>query len=42
MNDNCAAPSLFGWDFQINAAIAILIDNINQVEKIRVEGKNKT
>lgn len=38
MSNNCAAPSLFGWDFQINAAIAILIDNINEVEKIRVEG----
>ena len=41
MCDNCAAPSLFGWDFQINAAIAILIDNISQVEKIRLEGKKQ-
>lgn len=41
MSDNCAAPSLFGWDFQINAAIAILIDNISQVEKVRVEGKKQ-
>lgn len=38
MSNNCAAPSLFGWDFQINAAIAILIDNISEVEKIRLEG----
>lgn len=41
MSDNCAATSLFGWDFQINAAIAILIDNISQVEKVRVEGKKQ-
>lgn len=38
MSKICAAPSLFGWDFQINAAVAILIDNINIVEKVRLEG----
>lgn len=38
---NSAAPSLFGWDFQINAAIAILIDNISSVEKIRLEGSKQ-
>lgn len=38
MSKNCAAPSLFGWDFQVNAAIAILIDNINEVDKVRLEG----
>lgn len=38
MAGNCAAPSLFGWDFQVNAAIAILIDNIGDVDKIRLEG----
>lgn len=38
MSGNCAAPSLFGWDFQVNAAIAILIDNITDVEKVRLEG----
>lgn len=41
MSGNCAAASLFGWDFQINAAIAILIDNINDVETIRVEGASQ-
>lgn len=40
-DNNCAAPSLFGWDFQINAAIAILIDNIKDVDKIRLEGKTQ-
>lgn len=38
MSKNCAAPSLFGWDFQVNAAIAILIDNIKDVDRIRLEG----
>lgn len=38
---NSAAPSLFGWDFQINAAIAILIDNISSVERIRLEGSKQ-
>lgn len=38
MSTNCAAPSLFGWDFQVNAAIAILIDNIENVDKVRLEG----
>lgn len=38
MSKNCAAPSLFGWDFQVNAAIAILIDNIKDVDKVRLEG----
>ena len=41
MSNNCAAASLFGWDFQINAAIAILIDNIDDVEKIRLEGASQ-
>ena len=38
MSKNCAAPSLFGWDFQVNAAIAIFIDNIEDVDRIRLEG----
>ena len=38
---NCAAPSLFGWDFQVNAAIAILIDNIKDVDKVRLEGSKQ-
>ena len=41
MNKNCAAPSLFGWDFQVNAAIAILIDNIKDVDKVRLEGSKQ-
>ena len=41
MCNNSAAPSLFGWDFQINAAIAILIDNIGDVDKIRLEGSKQ-
>ena len=37
MSRNCAAPSLFGWDFQV----AILIDNIRDVDKIRLEGSEQ-
>ena len=41
MSNNCAAASLFGWDFQINAAIAILIDNIGDIETVRLEGASQ-
>ncbi len=41
MSNNCAAPSLFGWDFQINAAIAILIDNMSDIEEVRLEGSKQ-
>ena len=41
MSQNCAASSLFGWDFQVNAAIAILIDNIKDVDKVRLEGSKQ-
>ena len=33
-----ATPSLFGWDFQINAAIILFLDNISNVEYMRLEG----
>lgn len=38
MNSN-ASPSAFGWDFQTNAAIVLMIENIQSVVQIRVEGK---
>lgn len=33
-----ASFSAFGWDFQINAAIVLMLENITEVNKVRVEG----
>ena len=34
-----ASASAFGWDFQINSAILLMIDNIEDVSYVKVEGK---
>lgn len=36
--DSNASSSLFGWDFQINAAISLFIENIERVDTVRLEG----
>ena len=36
-----ATPSSFGWDFQINAAIVLMLENIKTVKSVRVEGKKE-
>ena len=41
MSDRNASASAFGWDFQVNAAILFLLDNIEEAERIRVEGANE-
>lgn len=41
MSDRNASPSAFGWDFQANAAILLMIENIKNADKVRVEGKNE-
>lgn len=33
-----ASPSLFGYDFQVNAAIVLMLENIEQLDTLRVEG----
>jgi len=33
-----SSDSLFGWDFQINAAIVLMLENVAEVNKVRVEG----
>ena len=33
-----ASASAFGWEFQANAAIFLMLDNIERAEKIKVEG----
>lgn len=39
--DRNATPSAFGWDFQVNAAIVLMIENIKLVKSVRVEGKKE-
>ncbi|MEG0698810.1 MAG: hypothetical protein RR435_02570 [Erysipelotrichaceae bacterium] len=36
-----ATPSSFGWDFQVNAAIVLMLENIRVVKSVRVEGKKE-
>ena len=36
-----ATPSSFGWDFQINAAIVLMLENIKTIKSVRVEGKKE-
>lgn len=36
-----ATPSAFGWDFQVNAAIVLMLENIKEAKSVRVEGKKE-
>ena len=36
-----ATPSSFGWDFQVNAAIVLMLENIKTIKSVRVEGKKE-
>lgn len=36
-----ATPSAFGWEFQINAAIIIMLNNIHKALGVKVEGKTQ-
>lgn len=38
MKKRNASFSAFGWDFQINAAIVLMLENIAEVDNVRVEG----
>lgn len=38
MKNRNASFSAFGWDFQINAAIVLMLENIKEVKQVRVEG----
>ena len=33
-----ASPEMFGFDFQVNATIVLLLDNIKNVKTVRMEG----
>jgi len=36
-----ASSSAFGWDFQSNAAIMLMLKNMERASKVKVEGKKK-
>ena len=36
-----ASDSLFGWDFQINSAIILMLEDIENISDVRVEGKTE-
>ena len=36
-----ASPEVFGFDFQVNATIFLLIDNIREVKTVRMEGASE-
>lgn len=38
MNNRSATPSAFGWNFQVNAAIVIMLDNLKAMTSMRLEG----
>lgn len=41
MGKRNASPSAFGWDFQCNAAILLMLENIKDADKVRVEGADE-
>ena len=41
MKSSNASTSAFGWDFQCNAAIAIMLKNIAKATCVKVEGENE-
>ena len=40
-NNSNASPTVFGFDFQVNAAIFLLLDNIKEVKTVRMEGASE-
>lgn len=36
-----ASPEMFGFDFQVNATIVLLLDNIKEVKTVRMEGASE-
>ena len=41
MSDRNASASSFGWDFQANSAILLMLENIKEAKRVRVEGANE-
>lgn len=40
-NNSNASPEVFGFDFQVNATIFLLLDNIKELKTIRMEGASE-
>ncbi len=40
-NNTNASPRVFGFDFQVNATIFLLLDNIKELKAIRMEGASE-
>ena len=38
--DRNASQSAFGWDFQVGAGIILMLENIKELSKLKIEGKN--
>lgn len=41
MSERNASASAFGWDFQTNSAILLMLENIKNVKSVRVEGADE-
>ena len=41
MSDRNASASAFGWDFQANSAILLMLENIKNAKHVRVEGADE-
>lgn len=41
MSTRNASPSALGWDFQINSAILLMLENIKEAKHVRVEGADE-
>ena len=41
MKSSNASASAFGWDFQSNAAIMLMLKNIERASKVKVEGQSE-
>ena len=37
MGERNASASVFGWDFQINAAILLMLENIKDATRLKVK-----
>ena len=41
MANRNASASAFGWDFQANSAILLMLENIKDAKRVRVEGADE-
>lgn len=41
MSSRNASPSAFGWDFQVNSALLLMLENIKEAKRVRVEGADE-